>query len=288
MKFLTFESEHGLKLGLKKNNDVIDVAKAASVLSLDLPHTPDQFLTTGLDALTAFKQLPQLISDNADCITSETDITLGSVVPKPNKILCVGLNYHRHALEANMPAPEQPMLFGKFNNSVAACNQIIDISGLEQVDYEAELAVVIGKHAKNISEANALDYILGYTVANDLSERALQFISGQWLIGKSLDGFLPLGPYLVTTDEIEKPQQLSIKGWLNGELRQSSNTSDMIFNVAEIISYASRIMTLEPGDVIITGTPEGVIMGRKEKKWLQAGDEYTIEIENLGRLTNKF
>ncbi len=148
------------------------------------------------------------------------------------------------------------------------------------MDYEAELVVVMGRTAKNVPVENALDYVLGYCNGNDLSERALQFRSGQWLLGKSLDGFMPIGKYLVTADDIPNPQDLRIRGWMNGELRQDSNTADMIFSVAEIISYASQFMTLQAGDIISTGTPEGVILGYTpdEQRWMQAGDEYVVRV----------
>ena len=146
---------------------------------------------------------------------------------------------------------------------------------------------MIGKKAFDVPVEQALDYVLGYCNGNDLSERDLQFLSGQWLLGKTLDKFLPIGPYLVTTDEIPDPQKMAIKGWYNGELRQNSGTADMIFSAAEIIAYASRYMTLYPGDIISTGTPEGVIFGMAEKNYMRSGDEYTIEITDLGRLTNK-
>jgi 2-keto-4-pentenoate hydratase/2-oxohepta-3-ene-1,7-dioic acid hydratase in catechol pathway len=157
------------------------------------------------------------------------------------------------------------------------------------VDYEAELGVVIGKTAKNVTVDKALGHVLGYCNCNDLSERALQFVSGQWLVGKSLDGFLPIGPYLVTADDIPDPQNLRVRGWLNGELRQDSTTADMIFSVAECIAYISQYITLNPGDIISTGTPEGVILGRPPEKqiWMRPGDEYTVEVSGLGRLSNR-
>ena len=204
----------------------------------------------------------------------------------PHKVICVGLNYREHAAEAGMDIPNEPVLFNKFNNSIAAPGQDIDITGLVRVDYEAELAFVMGEQTRRVSVDNALDKVFGYCTSNDISERELQFRSGQWLLGKALDGFLPIGPYLVTSDEVPDPQDLSIRGWLNGEIRQDSNTSDMIFTVAEIISYISQYITLDPGDVVITGTPPGVIMGREDKAWMTEGDSYAVEIGNLGKLSN--
>lgn len=155
-----------------------------------------------------------------------------------------------------------------------------------EYDYEAELVAVIGQRAKNVGESEALGHVLGYCNGNDVSARDLQRLSGQWLLGKTLDRFMPLGPYLVTADEAGDVQDMRIRCWLNGELRQDSNTSDMIFGVAEVIRYASRYMTLEPGDIICTGTPEGVILGMKEKRWMKPGDEVVVEIDRLGRLVN--
>jgi 2-keto-4-pentenoate hydratase/2-oxohepta-3-ene-1,7-dioic acid hydratase in catechol pathway len=154
-----------------------------------------------------------------------------------------------------------------------------------QYDYEVELGVVIGRRAAYVERDQALEYVLGYCTANDLSARDLQMRTSQWLLGKTLDGFCPVGPYIVTRDDVPDPQQLELKTWVNGELRQNSSTADMIFSVAEIVSYASQYMTLEPGDLIITGTPEGVILGMPEPRtWLKSGDEVTVEVQGLGRL----
>jgi 2-keto-4-pentenoate hydratase/2-oxohepta-3-ene-1,7-dioic acid hydratase in catechol pathway len=218
---------------------------------------------------------------------AESGLRLGPPVPRPGKILCVGLNYRRHAAESGMREPVEPVLFSKFSNSVVGPCDEVCVAGLEQVDYESELAFVIGRRGKAIAESEALSYVLGYLNANDLSERRLQMISGQWLLGKTLDGFLPIGPYLATADEIGDPQSLPIRGWFNGELRQDSSTFDMIFSVAQIIAYASRFMTLEPGDLVCTGTPEGVVLGREDKQWMRPGDSYTVEVGPLGRLTNR-
>ncbi len=187
-----------------------------------------------------------------------------------------------------MAIPAIPVVFTKYNNTLINYQQNVSLGKIgEQFDYEVELGVVIGKICKNVSKDSALDFVLGYCVANDLSCRDLQFRSSQWLMGKSLDNFLPLGKYIVTADEVVDPQQLQLCCFLNGELRQSSNTSDMIFSVAEIIEDLSKHMTLEPGDLILTGTPAGVIMGLPEKKWLKPGDIVNVEIEKLGSTENK-
>ncbi len=221
-----------------------------------------------------------------------SQLQLGPSVPRHAKLLCVGLNYRRHAEESRMAIPKTPVLFSKFANALAAAGQEIELPGCaRQYDYEAELGVVIGRRCREVPESEALDHVFGYCNANDLSARDLQFVTSQWLLGKTLDGFLPVGPHLVTADEVGDPQRLPVRCWMNGEIRQDSSTADMIFSVAEIIAYASRHFTLEPGDLIVTGTPEGVIHGMpgdpESRRWLRAGDEVTVEVGPLGRLTNR-
>ncbi len=291
MKLLTFKTHKKLKLGIQTQYGIIDVKKAAKALKVKAPKTPKKCFSLGLDALPALealvvKALPQA-AQGATWLRDEAAVTFGPCVPMPEKILCVGLNYRRHAAESGLPVPEVPVLFSKFNNALTGHRQSIPIPhNVEQIDYEVELAVVIGKTAKYVSETEALDYVLGYCNANDVSARELQSRTSQWLLGKTSDNFCPLGPYLVTADEISDPQNLTTRSWLNGELRQNSNTSDMVFTVAQLISYFSQTMTLKPGDIILTGTPEGVILGMKDKVWMKAGDEITVEVEKLGRLTN--
>jgi 2-keto-4-pentenoate hydratase/2-oxohepta-3-ene-1,7-dioic acid hydratase in catechol pathway len=288
MIITTYQTDAGIRLGIKTEHGILDVANAVEATGVDCPSTADALYAQGLDAMGALSELVEKATDSA-LFTSEDDITYAPVVPNPGKILCVGLNYSKHAEESNLPEPEYPVLFSKFNNTIAAPNEDIPMQDdWVNVDYESELGVVIGKSARNVSEEEALDYVFGYCNINDLSEREMQFRSGQWLLGKTLDKFLPIGPYVVTADAIPDPQNLSIKGWSNGEKRQDSNTGDMIFTVAEVIAYASKIMTLSPGDVISTGTPEGVIFGMDDPKpWMKPGDEYVVEVEGLGKLVNK-
>jgi 2-keto-4-pentenoate hydratase/2-oxohepta-3-ene-1,7-dioic acid hydratase in catechol pathway len=192
-------------------------------------------------------------------------------------------------VETGATIPEVPILFSKYANALAAHREDIRIPPeTSQVDYEVELGVVIGRPARRVAAERALDYVAGYCVANDVSARDLQMRTSQWMLGKMLDGFLPLGPYLVTADEVPEPQALGLRCFVNGEKRQDSSTSDMIFSVAEIVSYTSRYVTLEPGDLIITGTPAGVILGMPEPRpWLAAGDVLELEIDGLGRLVNR-
>ncbi len=215
------------------------------------------------------------------------EIEFGPCITSPEKIICIGLNYRKHAMESGMDIPEHPVVFSKFNNTLSGNGEEILLqNNAKEYDYEVELGAIIGRETKNVSVEDALKHVFGYCTLNDLSVRDLQTRTSQWLLGKSLDGFLPCGPEVVTRDEFGDPQDLSLKCWVNGDLRQDSNTSDMIFSVAECISYLSQYMTLLPGDLISTGTPEGVVLGRKEKDWLKSGDVVRVEIEGLGRLEN--
>lgn len=211
---------------------------------------------------------------------------------EPTNILCIGLNYREHAAESGAPIPEHPVLFMKPNGAAIGPGQPIRIPACAraegEVDYECELAVVIGRPARNVSQADALNYVLGYTAANDVSARVWQKEGGggQFVRGKGFDTFCPLGPAIVTTDEIPDPQTLTIRTRLNGKVMQEESTGDMIFTVAQLISELSKDCTLKPGTVILTGTPQGVGFARKPPVWLQPGDEVSIEIDKIGTLTN--
>jgi 2-keto-4-pentenoate hydratase/2-oxohepta-3-ene-1,7-dioic acid hydratase in catechol pathway len=208
-------------------------------------------------------------------------------ITRPGKIVCVGLNYVDHAEEGGQELPKAPLLFAKWPNALIGHGEAIVIPPeTTEVDYEAELGVVIGTTARRVSEANALDHVAGYICVNDVSARDLQFGDGQWTRGKSPDTFCPVGPRLVPREEIDDPQQLAIRCILNGETMQDSSTAQMIFSVAEVIAYASQTITLEPGDLIATGTPAGVGVFRNPKVLLGDGDEVSIEIDGLGTLTN--
>ncbi len=209
---------------------------------------------------------------------------LAPVAP-PGKLICIGLNYRDHAAESNMPLPEKPVIFSKFGTSVIGPEEPVVLPPTSsQVDYEAELAVVIGRRAKNVSRENALDYVLGYTIINDVSARDFQFSDGQWQRGKSCDTFAPMGESIVTKDEIPDPHTLSIKLRLNGKTMQDSNTDQLIFGVPALIAFLSETITLEPGDVIATGTPPGVGFARKPPVFLKHGDVMEVEIEKVGTL----
>jgi len=285
LKLLTFHRNNILQLGIRTEAGVIDVAQAAEGQA-GIPLTIDEVIRGGAEAMKALQVLVE--HPAASWLLNEQDLRPGPCVGTPEKLICIGLNYKRHARETGMAVPDSPVLFSKFNNTLAATGEPIPLPGnAVQYDYEVELGVVIGQEARYVSVEDALKYVFGYFTVNDMSVRDLQFRTSQWLLGKTLDKFFPTAPYLVTANEVSDPQNLGLYCWVNGELRQNSNTSDMIFSVAESISYISQYMTLKPGDVISTGTPEGVVMGMKEKNWLKPGDEVTVEVKGLGKCTNR-
>ncbi|WP_067935126.1 fumarylacetoacetate hydrolase family protein [Alicyclobacillus kakegawensis] len=293
MKLVTYKSQNQELLGVKLDGGIIPVSCIAEVsgdseLALVTVHDliGNAMLTERLHEAVE-KHHNQL----QHSLVQEDSIQFSPCVPRPGKIICIGLNYRRHAIETNAPIPTVPIVFSKFSDTAAAHLEEIPLPKRStEVDYEAELGVVIGKRAVDVSREQALDYVFGYCNVNDLSARDLQMRTHQWLLGKTCEKFAPMGPFLVTKDEVGDPNSLDIRAFVNGEKRQDSNTSDMIFHVDEIIEYLSQYMVLEPGDLILTGTPEGVILGYPEdqREWLKAGDTVTIEIEKLGSLTNTF
>jgi len=285
LRLLTFHRNNALQLGIHTEAGVLDIAQASRGHD-GIPLTMDAAIRGGAQEMKALQDLAQ--QPAANWLLNEQNIQPGPCVGTPEKIICIGLNYKRHARETGMAIPETPVLFSKFNNTLAETGASIPLpDNAVQYDYEVELGVMIGKEARYVSVDEALDYVFGYFTVNDLSVRDLQFRTSQWLLGKTPDKFFPTAPCLVTADEVGDPQSLGLSCWVNGELRQSSNTADMIFSVAECISYISQYMTLKPGDVISTGTPEGVVMGMMEKNWLKPGDEVVVEVEGLGKCTNR-
>lgn len=216
-------------------------------------------------------------------------VRLAPPIANPSKIICVGLNYHDHCREQDIEVPGRPILFAKFPSSVVGPGDEItwppDAS--QKVDYEAELAVVIGREGRHIPVDRAYEYVAGYTIVNDVSARDAQFADKQWIRGKSFDTFCPMGPYLLTADELPDPHTLDIRCWVNGELRQDSNTQELIFKVHDLLAYISKTSTLMPGDLLVTGTPGGVGVFRDPQVFLKTGDLVEIEIEKLGRLSNR-
>jgi len=216
------------------------------------------------------------------------DIALGPPVPDPDKIVCIGLNYRSHAAEAGLDPPDSPTFFAKFRNALAPPGAEVALPhASEKVDYEAEVAFVVGRRAKDVGPGDALDHVAGYTLLNDLSARDLQFATPQWMPGKVFDGSAPCGPALVTPDDAGPHDAIEISLTLNGDTMQDASTADLVFSTPELVSRLSRLMTLEPGDIVATGTPAGVGSVRKPRVWLKRGDEISISSPTLGRLDTR-
>jgi len=292
LTLLTLRRNGEYRLGVKTDHGVLDVKEAAGVMHMPAPATMDDLLQNedgvNLNALVQAALKPTSAAKKA--FLQDDAVQYGPLVTRPEKIVCVGLNYKRHAKEVAMPIPKQPVLFNKFNNSLAEHTAKVKLPPREiayKFDHEVELVIIMGKEAKNVSESDALNYVAGYATGNDFSARDLQLeTGGQWMVGKTLDQFAPLGPYLVTADQVD-PDNLKIECRINGETRQSSNTNDLIFNTRQMISYISHHLTLRAGDIIFTGTPEGVVQGKPADKrvWLKPGDKVACSLEKLGELT---
>ncbi|MFN8475058.1 MAG: fumarylacetoacetate hydrolase family protein [Anaerolineae bacterium] len=282
MRLVTYYSENDEpRLGAVRGDQIVDVAGADS----SLPASMLALLQAGDSVIDRAQRAVADASAGQPLAATR----LGAPVPWPSKVLAIGRNYKAHAAETGSDLPTSPIVFPKFTTSITAPGAPItwDSSVINQIDYEGELCVVIGKTAKGVKREEALEYVAGYMCGNDVSARDLQFANGgQWGLGKSPDTFCPLGPWLVTKDEIPNPNALGIRTYLNGQVMQESNTENMIFDVPTIIAFVTRTMTLLPGDVIMTGTPDGVGMARKPQVWLKPGDTVVIEIDGIGRLEN--
>ncbi len=244
-----------------------------------------EFIAAGEEAWTAADSAAA--SAEARELLPLASVQLLAPLPRPGKILCVGLNYRDHAVESAMELPKVPAVFTKFSNAIIGHGASVIIPKMtQQPDYEAEMAIVIGKTCKRAAAADWKEYVFGYTILNDVSARDVQLSTSQWSLGKSFDTFAPMGPAIVGKDEIADPHALDIKLSIGGETLQHSNTRELIFKAPDLISYLSSIVTLEPGDVISTGTPSGVGLGRTPKRWILPGETMTIEIEGIGILTN--
>ena len=285
MKLVQFWRNGRPALGLQTERGVVDAAAEATRLGVTVPE--DMAAAIALPAGELERLLTPLLQD-PQCFTGAP---LAPVVTGTDRIFCIGLNYRQHAKECGLPIPPAPVLFNKFSNALAAHGDCVKlIPDYKEYDYEAELVAVIGKPARNVSEEDALDYVFGYTCGNDLSTRDLQFArGGQWVLSKTFDGFAPVGPCLVPAGELD-PNHLDISSTVNGEVRQSSNTSDMIFPLAQIIADLSHHFTLMPGDLIFTGTPQGVMHGHPadQKSWLKPGDWVEVTIQGIGTLRTTF
>lgn len=301
MKLAQFKTKNSeqQRLGILIGDVVCDAAELARAIKnaggnppgwlLDVTSTLDVIKRgpSGFDAINSIINGSHAPAGRGQATAYELDSIEFLPAVYPSKILAIGRNYAEHAAEGGAELPKAPLLFNKLPNALSAHNAPIVLPTIsEQVDFEAELAVIIGRTAKRVSEAEALDYVFGYSLINDVSARDLQFGDGQWTRGKSLDTFAPLGPFITTRDEIEDVQTLKIEGVLNGEVMQSSNTSRMIFQVAYLVSYLSQGITLQPGDVIASGTPDGVGIFRKPPVLLKPGDVFEVKIEKVGTLRN--
>ena len=285
MKLVTYQANGQLRLGAlaPAGNDrqIVDLNRADG----RLPDNMLAFLEAGQAALDAARQA--LAAPPPAALVERSAVTLKAPIPRPGKIVCLGLNYRDHAAESNQAIPTYPVVFAKFTNVVIGPGEAIVLPKIShEVDYEAEFGVVIGRRGRAITEAEALSHVAGYLPFHDVSARDYQNRTSQWVIGKTFDTFGPMGPALVTADEIPDPHALDIRLSIGGEVLQSSNTRNLIFSVPQIIAHLSAVMTLEPGDVIATGTPGGVGAARNPKRFLKPGDVVRIEIERLGVLEN--
>jgi 2-keto-4-pentenoate hydratase/2-oxohepta-3-ene-1,7-dioic acid hydratase in catechol pathway len=280
MRLVSYDAGDGARAGVLEDDRVVDAWAA-----LGEPHRGS------LRELIADGRLDDLRATLGN--SGSPSHPLGSVallppIPDPDKIVCIGLNYGKHAAEGGMEPPPAPTIFGKYRNALAAAGATVRLpANSRKVDYEAEVAFVVGRRASRVAEGDALDHIAGYTLLNDLSARDLQFATPQWMSGKVFDGAAPCGPALVTPDEAGAHDAIKITLTLNGEQMQGASTADLIFSIPRLLSHLSELMTLEPGDIVSTGTPEGVGSARDPRVWLADGDEIVIESPTLGRLETR-
>jgi acylpyruvate hydrolase len=306
MKLVTYSWKGNVSLGALSNERVVDLHRAyvaalsrendadeLAVADLRVPGDLLGLLRGGGASMAAARRALKYVEAQGVANQAEdlcrplADVELLAPIHRPGKVVCVGLNYRSHLAEIGEPVPEYPILFHKAATSIIGHRQSIVLPRISrQVDYEAELAVVIGRRGKCIPEADALSYVAGYTCANDVSAHDLEFRTSQWTSGKMLDTFCPLGPVLVTRDRIRDPGFLRLTTTLNGQTMQQACTSDMVFSVPFLISYISSLATLEPGDLLLTGTPAGIGCNRKPPVFLQPGDEVSVQIDGIGILTN--
>jgi 2-keto-4-pentenoate hydratase/2-oxohepta-3-ene-1,7-dioic acid hydratase in catechol pathway len=277
MRLVSFDAGDGARAGVLDGERIVDAWAA-----LGEPHR------AGLRELIAAGRVEELratLGNTGTPAHPRSAVDLLAPIPDPDKIVCIGLNYGRHAAEGGMEVPESPTIFAKYRNALAAPGATVRLpANSRKVDYEAEVAFVVGRRAKDVEETEALDYVAGYTLLNDLSARDLQFSTPQWMSGKVFDGSAPCGPALVTPEEAGPHDGIEIRLTLNGEQMQGASTAELIFSVPQLLSHLSRLMTLEPGDIVSTGTPEGVGSVRQPRVWLGDGDQVVIESPTLGRL----
>jgi acylpyruvate hydrolase len=306
VKLITFTEQGVTRIGAIEDGKVIDLHAAfekklesegklrfKQIAEAYVPTDMNGFLQGGKESLDYAKEavafaLKHEKYKGKQLVFSKEDVKVEAPVPSPGKMICVGHNYREHILEMGREIPPYPVVFAKFANTVIGPEDDIPHYPIsDQLDYEAEFAFVIGKRARNVSQAEALDYVAGYTIVNDVTYRDLQRRTLQWLQGKTVDGSAPMGPWLVTTDELSDPSGLEVVLTVNGEERQRSNTKNLVFSVQYLVEFLSGLMTLEPGDVILTGTPGGVGVARDPQVFLKDGDVVRIEIDGIGALENK-
>lgn len=289
MRLINYRSEQSWRAGIVVGATVIDAARAADGLAADGDWTSTKtILGAPIEARTELAESANHLVRGARGVMRLAELTVGPPVLDPGKILCIGLNYRDHAAEAELPVPEVPPLFAKFGNSLAGPGDPIQLpASSAEVDYEGELAIVVGKRVKAVDPASASEAIGGVMAFNDLSARDLQFKTGQWTLGKAIDGFAPCGPAVVTLDEVGDLQNLSLQTRVNGITLQDGNTKNMIFTAVDVVAFLSQTMTLDLGDIIALGTPAGVGMSRQPPVFLQDGDVVEVELEGVGALSNR-
>lgn len=306
MKLVSYSIAGVTRIGSIQDEKVVDlhyaylamleaegVIRAKQIAEAFVPSNMVEFLQGGKKSMEIAKEAVDFALRNTDSIPYHVihnfdAVKLEAPVLNPSKIICVGHNYREHILEMKRELPEFPVIFAKYPNTIIGPQDDIPFYPIsEQLDYEAEFAFVIGKRAKNVSQAQALEYIAGYTIANDITYRDIQRRTIQWLQGKAIDGSAPMGPWLVTTDDLDDPSGLEIALYVNGEERQRSNTANLVFTVPRLVEFLSKLMTLEPGDIVLTGTPGGVGVARNPQTFLKDGDVVRIEIDKIGTLENK-
>ena len=281
MRLVTFREGSADRIGARSGDQIIDLSTADSSIPSDMR----SFLEAGEPALSAASKAVALGGSSF----SAKDVKILAPISNPEKVVCIGLNYADHAAESGMDIPPEPVVFSKYASAIIGPGDTIKLPpSSNEPDYEVELVVVIGKSGFNISQADAMNHVAGYTVGHDVSARdyQLQKPAGQWMMGKTFDTFAPIGPDLVTADEVGDPNDLGIRCILNDETVQDSNTAQLIFKIPELIAYLSHVFTLNPGDLIFTGTPPGVGMARDPQLWLKAGDKVVCEVDGIGRLEN--
>ena len=278
MRFLTIERDVRAEPAVEQDGEIIGLGRAGFESLIQVIHG-------GADAMDRIARwLPHATGDER---WPANQVKLLAPVPRPPKVICIGLNYRDHAAEAKLAIPEVPTVFAKFPTSIVGPGHPIVLpKNSMKPDYEAEFVFVIGKGGRHIPEERWRDHVFGYTMMNDVSARDFQMATSQWIMGKTFDTFAPIGPAIVSADEISDPQKLAISMTVSGEVLQQSNTSEMIFQIPRLIAFLSSVFTLEPGDIVATGTPAGVGFARKPPRWLKPGDECTVRVEGLGELTN--